>query len=194
MENVMSKLLRNWDAIAKIGCPHTKDALAMCTDQALLWKLFGAFNDCFRVGDDNDTDRFSWKRILQAATELSMVVDNGGISKQIPYTWLRRIRSYVEPGSQWADLLSIPVFESWRSSAGHGFDGKFEESRPVPAEIVKQLKQREGHAIPVPFLLTYKETRCVVGDIDPSPTESEWNKRTFEYVTLVRAEVICFDC
>lgn len=191
------KLLRQWEQIAQVPCIATRYALATCQDVAILPKLVIAFPACFREGQDTETDRFSWRRILCAAGKYhSMENECGPPYKSLPYMWLQFLRD-ATLAKQDLDLAGIPVAHQW----GTLWCGK---GTKVPDDLYAKLAAFNGTELSGPLFLEYQQVRYVVGCMwieygGDNPQEGKkfsldpQEKGVYE-LALVPADVIAFDC
>jgi hypothetical protein len=193
------RLLRNWDHIARVQCEYTRNALAMSESQEMLRRLWVAFPECFRETKADETDLFSWQRILQYA-ERAEAANNEERPPyaHLPYSWMQYIaKNHPGGGSSncWPDLASIPVFASW-------FECKEEQ---VPDTLLTQLRVQYGKVLKGPLYLEHNSVRCVVGWIwfagrSAMPgegeifDENEYPIENLEDLLLVPTHVIRFDC
>ncbi len=194
----MKKLLRNWEAVAAITCPETKYALAVCRDMDVLQRLVIAFPHCFREGWKGETDRFSWKRILDAANAYhSMQSESRPPHSDTPYMWLEYLLHDAALSPEDQDLAGIPVLAHW----GTMWWGN---KTKVPKSIVTQLVALRGQKIQGPLFLEHQGVQCVVGCIwfEYGGT-NPWDGKIFDIdpdqdglheLALVPADVISFDC
>ncbi len=188
----MSKLLRNWEEIAKVACEETKHALVMLT------RLLEEHPECFRQGEDYELDQLSWRYILHAASKYHARNNDGELlsPQERIWDWHYCIQDATLDPSDRA-LAGIP-FYAW----GTGLYRNCLGPRP-PQSIVDQLVQLNGKAHYGPIFLQYEGQRCIVGCIWYEYEDCQFEDGRFYHdpkkdgpheLALVPADVIAFDC
>lgn len=154
------KLLRNWEAIAKVNCRNTRYALSVAQDPAVLNRLATGFPECFREGKDDELDRFSWSRILRLAEQHH----SASSECRPPYSSLQYMWHYYLTEERLAqedqDLAGIPIAGVW-STLWY----KYESEGSVPSDVILQLQQMQGQVLQGPIFIEYRGVRCVIGCI-----------------------------
>lgn len=194
--SMSSKLLRNWEIIAKIPCDATRYALATCQHSELMRGWMHAFPGCFRQGSVDEVDLFSWQHILRAANRYRSRSTPDGVDKtRTPYAWLGDL--YDAPALDDEDriLAGIPVFRAW--------DVPWQKKQDFPpTDVTALIAAQAKNALKGPFFLEYEGTRCVVGYMRFDGSYAHEGQALAGHdimngpfsLALVPAHVICFDC
>ncbi len=195
------KLLRNWAAISSIRCAITRAALASCRDPFVLDSLAKAFPACFRKGNEEETDKIAWSRILRAAEQgYANSLSDGPSEHALPgrdHYWHKYI--WEDAAKGYEDLLSLPIVATWFRSSNLDYARSSHESDGAlpPAAVMKQLVEHQKNGTQGPLFVSLNGIHCVVGWLycdNKFSTLDKLDLSTIQDLALINASAIEFDC